>query len=261
MAIPVKYVSATEEKIKIIDSLGQEFYFPKTFEIRSEPIAKKSATLDAAYVHGGMDVSDGTFAPRFVEISGKVWAPTDAEYNAKWDAIAEHLAKEDFRIQSRNRQINIKKIEEISHDYPSLVGYPYGEVTIRLLAADPFWYAKNAKSKEITISSSPHEFTWGIGGKIEIYPLIIIYNQASNTDFTLENMTDSSRKFRIQDAGAASGTTITVDCREGTAKRGTTDIIDSFSHLFLRLLADRDNRFKYTGANCKITMQYKEAWI
>jgi len=261
MAIPVIYVQAAEEKIKIIDAEGQEYYFPKTFELRSEPIAKKSSTLDAAYVHGGMDVSDGTFAQRIIEISGKIWATSEAIYNEKWDAIAEHLAKENFRIQNRNRQMNIKKIEEISHDYPSLVGYPYGEVSIRLLATDPFWYAKNAKSKEITISSSPYEFTWGIGGKIEIYPLIIIYNQASNTDFTLRNITDSDREFRIQDAGAASGTTITVDCKEGTAKRGSTDIIADFSKLFLRLLGDRDNRFKYTGANCKITMQYKEAWL
>jgi len=261
MSIPVVYAEAAEEKIKIIDAEGQEYYFPKTFELRSEPIPKKKATLDAAYVHGSMDVSDGTFGERVIEISGKIWATSDAIFNSKWDAIAEHLAKENFRIQSKNRQINITKIEDIDKDYPSTVAYPYGEVSVRMLAADPFWYAKNARVKEITISSSPYEFTWGIGGKIEIQPIIIIYNQANNTDFTLENMTDSNRKFRIQDASAAVGTTITVNCKEGTAKRGDTDIISDFSHLFLRLLGGRDNRFKYTGANCKITMQYKEAWI
>lgn len=261
MSIPVIYVEAAEEKIKIIDAEGQEYYLPKTFELRSEPTARRSATLDAAYVHGAMDVSDGMFGQRTIGISGKIWAASDAEYNTKWDAIAEHLAKEDFRIQNRGRQINIKKIEGISHEFPSKVKYPYGEVSINLLAIDPFWYAKNARSKEITISSSPHEFTWGIGGKIEVYPIIIIYNQANNTDFTLRNITDSNREFRIQDSSAAVGTTITVDCKEGTVLRGTTDIIPSFSKLFLRLLGGRDNRFKYTGANCKITMQYREAWL
>ena len=157
--------------------------------------------------------------------------------------------------------MNIKKVEGISHEFPSTVGYPYGEVSIRLLATDPFWYAKNARSKEITISASPHEFTWGIGGKIEIYPILIFYNQASNTDFTLRNITDSNREFRITDSNALSGTTITVDCKEGTAMRGSSDIISSFSKLFVRLLGGRDNRFRYTGANCKITMQYREAWL
>lgn len=261
MSIPVIYMTAAEEKIKIIDAEGQEYYFPKTFEIRSEPISKRSATLDAAYVHGGMDVSDGMFGQRVIEISGKIWAASDAEYNTKWDAIAEHLAKDNFRVQNRGRQINIRKIEGIDHAYPSVVRYPYGEVSIRLLATDPFWYATSARSKEITISSSPHEFTWGIGGKIEIYPIIIIYNQAANTDFTLRNMTDLDREFRIQDAGAASGTTITIDSKEGTVLRGTTNILPSLSKLFLRLLGGRDNRFKYTGANVILKMQYREGWL
>ena len=261
MSIPVVYTDAAEEKIKIIDAEGQEYFFPKTFELRSDPIAKRSATLDAAYVHGGMDVSDGMFGQRIIEISGKIWASSNTIYNMKWDEIAEHLAKENFWVQNRGRRMLIKKIEGISHDFPSVVGYPYGEVSIRLLAIDPFWYAKNARSKEITITSSPHEFTWKIEGKIEVYPIIIIYNQAQNSDFTLRNITDSDREFRIQDASAAPGTTITIDCKEGTVKRGTTDIISSFSKLFVRLLGGRENRFKYTGANCKITMQYREAWI
>jgi len=201
------------------------------------------------------------FAQRIIEISGRIWAANDADYNTKWDAIAEHLAKENFWILNRNRQIRINKIESISHEYPSKVSYPYGEVSVQMLATDPFWYAKNAQTKEITISSSPHEFTWGIGGKIEIYPIIIIQNIASNTDFTLRNITDSNREFRITDSNAVAGTTITVDCKEGTVKRGTTDIISSFSKLFVRLLGGRDNRFRYTGANCKITMQYREAWL
>lgn len=261
MAIPVIYSPAAEEKIKIIDADGQEFFFPKTFELRSDPIAKRSTTLDAAYVHGGMDVSDGMFASRTIEITGKIWAASDFEYNTKWDAMAEHLVKENFWVVNRNRQINIKKIEGISHEYPSLVNAPYGEVSISLLATDPFWYAVNAVTREITISSSPHEFTWSIGGKIETYPIIIIYNLVSNVDFTLRNQTDSDREFRVANAAAAPGTTITIDCKEGTVDRDGTDIISSFSKLFLRLLGGRDNNFRYTGSNCKITIHYRNCWI
>jgi hypothetical protein len=261
MTIPVIYTESPDEKVKIVDSLGQEFYLPKTFELRSEPIAKKSALLDVAYVHGARDVSDGMFMQRIIEISGKIWADSDAEYNSKWDAIAEHLVKEDFKIQNRDRQIWIRKIEEISHEYPLNIDKPYGVVTIRMLAVDPFWYGKTSQQKEITISSSPYEFQWDIGGKIETFPTIIILNNADNPDFKLENETDGAREMRIQDPGALSGTTITVDCAAGTVKRGTTDIISKFSGLFLRLLGGRSNLFKYTGASCKITMQYFEAWV
>jgi len=261
MAIPVIYTEAADQKIKLIDSAGQEFYLPKTFELRSEPIAKKSAILEVAYVHGAKDVSDGMFAQRVIEISGKLWAFSDAVYNSKWDALAEHLIKEDFRIQNRGRQIRIRKIEEVSHEYPSNVGYGYGVVTIRMLACDPFWYGITAMQKEITITSSPYQFQWDIGGKVETFPTIIILNNADNADFKLENTTDSARELRVQDALNVNGTTVTVDSVNGTVKRGTTDIISKFSGMFLRLLGCRANLFKYTGANCKITMNYFEAWI
>jgi hypothetical protein len=261
MAIPVLYVEAADEKIKIIDSIGQEFYLPKTFEIRSEPIAKKSALLDVAYSHGAKDVSDGMFAQRVIEISGRIWAFSDAEYNSKWDALAEQIIKEDFRVQNRDRQIRIRKIEEVSHEYPSTVGYNYGTVTIRMLAVDPFWYGKTAQQKEIIITSSPYEFQWDISGKIETWPTIIFLNNADNPDFKLENETDSARELRIQDSLNTSGTTVTVDCINGTVKRGTTDIISKFSGMFLRLLGGRSNLFKYTGSAVTLTVQYYEAWL
>lgn len=261
MTIPVIYTEQADQKIKLIDSAGQEFYLPKTFELRSEPIAKKSAILEVAYVHGVKDVSDGMFSQRVIEISGKIWATTDAEYNSKWDALAEHLIKEDFRIQNRDRQIRIRKIEEVSHEYPSNVSYSYGTVTIRMLAIDPFWYGKTAIQKEITITSSPYEFQWDIGGKVETFPTIAILNNDDNPDFKIENETDSAREFRVQDALNVDGTTVIVDCVNGTVKRETTDIISKFTGMFLRLLGGRANLLKYTGQPAKITMNYFEAWM
>lgn len=261
MTIPVVFTEQADEKIKLIDSVGQEYYLPQTFEVRSEPIAKKSSVLEVAYVHGAKDVSDGMFAHRVIEISGKIWAATDAEYNSKWDALAEHLVKEDFRIQNRSRQIRIRKIEDISHEYPSTVSYEYGVVTIRMLAVDPFWYGKTAQQKQIITYGTPFEFSWDIGGKVETFPTIIFLNYVDNPDFKLRNMTDSDREFRIQDVLNTAGTTVTVDCINGTVKRGDVDIISKFSGLFLRLLGGRDNFFHFEGTGVKITMNYYEAWI
>jgi len=251
----------TIEKIKIIDSIGQEFTLPKTFELRSEPLARRSNLLDTAFIHGGKDVSDGMFTPRHIEVSGTIWAYSDAEYNAKWDALAEHLIKDNIRIQNKDRQIRLLKIVDISHEYPSKAGLHLGEVSITFLAADPFWYAKNAQQKERPVTSSPDTFQFDIGGKMETWPIITIDMNADNFDFKLENITDTNREFRIQDTGATNGSTIIIDCKAGTAMRGATNLIAVFSGLFLRLLGGRTNEFKYTGANCDITIQYFEAWI
>jgi len=251
----------TIEKIKIVDSIGQEYTLPKTFELRSEPSARRSELLDTAFIHGAKDVSDGMFTPRHVEISGKIWAESDAEYNQKWDALAEHLIKENIRIQHRNRQLRLLKLVEISHEYPSPVSFHYGEVSIIFVAADPFWYSKAAVQQEIPVTSSPKNFQFDVGGKMETWPIIIIENNADNFDFTLKNITDGDRLFRIQDTGATNGSTITIDCKAGTVLRGATNLIAVFTGLFLRLPGGRTNQFTYTGANCDITFQYFECWI
>jgi len=201
------------------------------------------------------------FAHKFIEVTGRIWANTDAEYNAKWDALAEHLIKEDIRIQDKGRQIYLKKIVGISHDYPSKLPYHWGEVSITFLAADPFWYSASAQQKQEEVTETPHEWQINVGGKMETEPIIIISNNADNTNFSLQNTTDNNRLFQIQDSGATNGTIITINCKEGTVLRGSTNIIAVFSGLFLRLLGGQLNYLKYIGANCDITFQYFEVWI
>jgi len=251
----------TIEQIKIIDSIGQEYELPKTFELISEPSARRSELLDTPFIHGAKDVSDGMFTPRHVEVFGKIWASSDAEYNTKWDAIAEHLVKENFRLEHRGRQLRLLKVVEIAHEYPSPLGFHYGEVSIVLVAADPFWYSASAQQKETAVTSSPKNFQFDIGGKMETWPIITVENNADNFNFTLKSITDDNRLFQIQDTGATNGTTITIDCKKGTALRGATNLIAVFTGLFLRLLGGRTNQFTYTGANADITLQYYNCWI
>ena len=248
-------------KIKLFDALGQEYILPKSFELRSDPGGRRTQALETAFIHGAKDVSDGMFTPKIITITGKIFATTDALFNAKWDPFQTHLIKENFKIQDKGRQINIKRILEITKEYPSPVNYHWGEISIAMLAEDPFWYATAATQKQKAITSSPNEFQYDIGGVVETYPIITIENNAANTNLTFQNITDGNRSFQIQDAGAANGTVIVINCKTGTVVRDTTNIIADFSGLFLRLLGGQQNVLKYTGADCDITLQYFEAWI
>jgi len=248
-------------KIKLIDALSQEYILPKSFELRSDPGGRRSQPLETAFIHGAKDVSDGMFTPKIITITGKIFATTDALFNAKWDPFQAHLIKENFKIQDKGRNINIKRVLEIAKEYPSPVNYHWGEISIAMLAEDPFWYTIEESQKVKAITGSPTEFPHTIGGIMETLPIITIENNADNPLFTLQNITDNNRSFQIQDAGASNGTVIVINCREGTVIRDTTNIIADFSGLFLRLLGGRVNNFKYTGADCDITMDYYEAWI
>lgn len=249
------------ERPIIIDSLGQEFELPETFNIRSDPTARRSSLLETAFTHGSKDVSDGMFASKEIEISGKIWATNDAAYNTAWDTLSEHLIKDNIKLQYRGRQSNILKISSISHEYPGTVSYHYGEVTITLLAIDPFWYSKNAQERETTVTSTPKNFQFDIGGKMDTWPVILVTNNADNFDFKLKNITDNNREFRIQDTGAVNTTVITINCKTGVVTRNTTNLIPVFTGLFLRLLGGRTNEFTYEGANCGIKFQYYDSYI
>jgi hypothetical protein len=264
MTIPVlytPYVPPSEPRPKIIDADGNEFVLPKTFNIRSEPIAKKQSLMDVAFAHGARDVSDGKMTPRIVEVSGKIWADSDASYNIAWDALAEQIIKENFKLEDRGRRINVWNVQDIQHVYPSLNRYRYGEVSLQFLCLDPFWYAAEQKTKTFNIAISPQIFEFEVLGNIEIYPKIKITPTAPNADLTLEATTDGAKSFRIQDAGALAGTVTTVDCAEGTVSRDGTNVIGKFSGQFLRLLGGRVNRFEYTGAPGQIVLEFYEAWL
>jgi len=252
----------TIERVKIIDSLGQEYELPKTFNVRSEPVSRKSELFDIAFSHGARDVSDGCFSPRIVEISGRIWASSDSEFNTAWDALAAWLLKDDVKIKFRGRVINCKKILSIDINHPSTVPYHFGEVSIQYLALDPFWYSYSAILKQFSISTSPYTFSFDVGGNVETYPLIIVENSTLNSSFSLKNITDDNREFSVADSGAVAGTKVYIDCKEGTVERDeSTNLISVFSGLFLRLLGGRENQFEYSGAACTLKFQYREAFL
>ena len=152
MAIPVVDVPMPTNGPRSSMPMENEFTLPKTFNVRSEPAAKKQALMDVAFAHEARDVSDGKMQSRVLVVSGKLWAQTDDDYNAAWDALAAQIVKEQFILQDRGRQINVWNVQDIQHDYPSLLSYRYGEVTLQLLCLDPFWYAIAAKIKTFALS-------------------------------------------------------------------------------------------------------------
>jgi len=261
MSIPVYYTPGAEERPKIIDSNGNEFYLPQTFNIRSEPISRKSQVLDIAFAHGAKDVADGKLGTRTIEISGKIWAETDGEFLSAWDQLAAQILKENIILQDKGRQINCSKIIQVDYSLPSQSNYNYGEFILYFLCLDPFWYAIAAKTKVFTITGSPTVIGFELQGNVDVFPLITVAHGASNADFTIKNTSDGNRSLRVQDSGAAGGTTEIIDCAAGTVTRGGANKIDKMTGLFLRLLGGRANSIEYTGANCTLSFFYKEAWL
>ena len=250
------------ERPKLIDSVGNQLELPKTFNVRGIPVGRRTSVLDIAYSDGGKDYSDGCFTPRRVEISGRLWATSESEFNEKWDQLAAFLAKENLKIQYRGRYINTIRVEEINHSDPLPVNYHYSDITLRFLCVDPFWYELISKSVVVeTQGASPLNIVVPVSGTVPVFPEIKITNNADNISLSLKNASDGDRGFEFEDTGALSGTIISVNCRTGTVTLDGNNKIASFSGLFLRLLAGQDNTLVYTGSSAKIEIFYREAWL
>jgi len=250
------------DRPKLIDSVGNELELPKTFNVRSAPVGRRTAVLEAAYSDGAKDYSDGCFTPRRVEISGNLWAATAEEYNAKWDELAAFLVRENLRIQYLGRVIYTKRVEQINYTDPVAADIYFGKVALTFLCTDPFWYKLITQTKIYeTGGTSPYQMVFAVDGNVPIFPRIKITNLANNTSFSFKNSSDGNRQFTFADAAALNGTVVDIDCAKGTVLLGTASKIESFSGLFLRLLGGQDNTIVYTGANAKIEIFFREAWL
>lgn len=260
--IPIYYTPPDSNVMIIVDQDDNTYNLPENFLLRTIPMSKQSDILKLAFAHGAKDLSDHKIKERALELSGSIYAETDVDYRAIWDELIQQFNKEDFYLRAGNRQILIKKTLDIPENYPGATRLRKGDFTIMLLALDPFWYKVTSEIKEFSAASSPYQFSFHVGGTIEVFPVIRIDNVENNTDFTLTANSDDDREFRIQDVGALAGTYIEINCQDGTVKRdGSINIIQYFSGRFLRLLFNRDNNFTYEGAEATIKFTYHWAWL
>jgi hypothetical protein len=263
--IPVLYTAGATGALAIVNALGDVYYLPPSFTVRTVPSAKRIEPYKVAYANGAKDVSDGKFSERTLELAGTIFAETDEDYRALWDEIASQLlVNEDYYLRAGTRQIKIKRCSTLNEDWPEGARLRIGNLAASLVALDPFWYKTTAAVVDLaTAGATTYGFSFLVGGTVECHPVIRVECLAANADFTIENTGDGSgRAIRVQDPAATAGTVIEIDCAAGTViKDGATNIIQYASGLFPRLLPNRINLFEYTGASANVRFTYYWAWL
>jgi hypothetical protein len=233
--------------ITLKDSNDVEYTFNSTFMVKGFSWKKRTKQEDIAFSHGSKDTGDGKIDARAIIVKGIIHADTTAEYETAMADLNKALYKEDQKLYFDNtKYINVYRVESISHENKEGAFLYVAEIEIKFEAIDPFFYYFTQSIDFQFIETSPHQFNINNSGNVEVFPVMGMTTRVTNADFTFKNIT-AGLSFSYQDAGFVAGSTLIIDCQEGTVKRDDTDEIRYFDGEFLHLVSGV-NVLEYAGA-------------
>lgn len=235
---------------------GAEIYtFPTGFKLDTMPISKRAKVNAVAYSDVSANLGDKRYQPRYITITGKLYAASDGSFQSKWDDLVLALSWEDFYLRDGDWQIPISQVIKISPESDDGLRKRFEEIEIELLALHPFWIHKDSSSKQEVCTSMPQQFVVNNSGNYLVYPVISIVADANNYSMSLKNVTDNDAIFSYIDTGFQTGDELIVDCQEGMVELDDVNTIRYFEGQFLRLLPG-NNTLEYDGDDATITITW-----
>tara|TARA_Y100000310_G_scaffold338183_1_gene427137 strand:+ start:4733 stop:5779 length:1047 start_codon:yes stop_codon:yes gene_type:complete len=253
----------------IEDADGSQLTLNDSFKIKGYSWSRMTKTAKRAYSQGVSELSDLTFGKRDLEVSGVIWR---AERYVPWNITG--TAADSYAIQSREIEGFLAK--DTLKLYPDTTDFYWmishatkathrwikgafgrgAEYKVKLLLSDPFL---QAASETVGVAILPIEVTVTTLGNVDVYPEIVVTGVlnagGSNNPFTITNNTDS-RQIEINDNGFVAGTSVRIDCENGTVYRTNEKIVDVgeiYNVLGVLRIKSNPGLFNYsTGGNIQV---------
>jgi len=244
----------------LADLMDIDYALPKYVVLSAADLSKRVDATSKMFAHGGINTADNKVDYREIEIVITINQSTTAEYFAVVDLLKRYLSQSDYKLYiTSDRYINISNLSSISETYIDGWYLKKAELTITLLALDPFWYTGTATSMT-TITATGQSFKVTNSGSIDSPATITITATDACTSISLTNTTDSGRIFSYADVSFLSGTVLVVNTTDGTVELDGTSTINYLTGTFLSLLPG-NNVFTYTGGTCTIEISYPVRWL
>lgn len=202
-------------------------------------------------------IDDDKLEPIRIALKGDLIGTDAPTVRTNLDALIEKFTQGEKELYLfDDRKIKVRKRSfKYFYERPIVMA----KFNIDFIAGVPFWVSVSKYRNKQVISASPTTYSITPGGNAYSKPKITIdADQGVDvTSVVLENLT-SGEKLSYS-ATISSGNSLVIDCDKFTVENNSVDDIGNFSGDFLKLLG-RENKIKYTGANCTIKVEYSDRW-
>lgn len=225
----------------------------------------RSEDEERAFTHGSIEIADGMIEAATRELEISIFADDMSGYDRQMDELLQNIYQEDYKLYLPNgRYLNIKKVEDIDHEFYEGYAHIKAEITVTLKCTDPFQYEQNPSIEVRTLTESPQEIAITRTGGIDIYPVITIEATQNCPNIAVINTSDKNRTFQYNDVNFLAGKRLIIDSVNGTLYRvqeeASENTLRSMTGSFPRLVRGV-NVFRYTGNDCVITFEYTRRWL
>lgn len=234
----------------LTDTLSSTYTLPANFVIKGMNFTKRASYSNIAWSDGAKNKGDLKIGSRTLEIEGILQAVDATAFETLRNTIYAWLYKNDLTLTYvTGKYFKVKHISNIQLSFFSGGFLRLAKLSFVCNCEDPYQYYTSLNTDTKVISSSPTSWNITNSAAYPVYPIITLTNAENNTDFIIENTTDSVRSCQYVDIACLNTLVTVIDNKEGTVVMNGANGIVNFSGSFLRLLPGV-NAIKYTGFDC-----------
>lgn len=240
---------------------NERYDLPKLSALTGLSVSTRNTATSKMFQHGGLNTADNKVDYREIEISIFINGKNQRDYLAQVDELKRYLVRANQKLYiTEDRYINISSLSSISEEFLSGYYLTRGNLTVTLMALDPFFYSAYDVQHSVTITATGQQFYVNHPGNIDTPVIITITASELLSNISLCNETDNGRLMTYSDANFTASTSLVISNIDGTVELDGDNTINNFSGTFLSLLSG-DNLFTWTGGSCTITMNYSVRWL
>lgn len=248
---------------EVICGAASDYYeLPETLVFVDDSAEARFREEDRLLSHGS-HVNGNAVEARDIEIVGKVLSDDEATQRTLLRTIAQKCARENVKLRySSGFYINVARLRGIERKHRVMTGKKLTEVRLRFRATDPCWYGPSQQHVQSLAGNGTLTVTVDSSVFPDAVPVIQIQapSVGSVGTLTLKNTSDGDRSCTYADTALRDGASVTLDSRDATATRGSTNTVRFFEGRWLRLVAGA-NVLSYTGGACTITITWQPRWL
>lgn len=255
------------DSLRLIDNDNNVFNFPNDFWLDNFGWKVTNKMKNIAYYAGGKNTADKFLEARTILVKGFLRGDSLEELETTERGVQKAVLKGGKLYvvgDIENRYLEVSS-PIVSSDYTHDYRYEK-QFNVSYLVEYPFW--QNAIETEYTAlldgSTGGDQFTVdNSDSDFLVYPVITIQaNRGYNLPYIkLSNLSDSGMFFVYENPSFLAGSTLVIDCREGTVKLDGADSFEYFTTpRFLRVQA-LNNIFFYEGDPCTLTVTFRKIYL